>query len=852
MKRFKLFVIFIISFLPLAAQLTTIKNGLQWVDSDGNDMQAHGYDIMRYNDTWYMIGEDRVAGGVNMYSSKNLKDWKFENKIISTSTCEQLQNGSRFIERPHLIYNKTLNRFVVWVHWEGAGYAPAEAAVFYCDAINGDYTYHKGFRPFGNMSRDDNLFVDDDGKAYFVSAANNNADLIIYELTDDYMDVKRQVVTLWRGGYREAPVIFKKDGMYYLLTSGCTGWTPNQGQYSYAKSLEGPWSDRINFGNRLTFDTQPTCVVPVVGSKETTYMYCGDRWQDPGLPESKNIFLPLNVDGTNVSLNYYESWNLNLETGEWSTAEYNNRIPKDGWTLKYVSSEEANSAVMAFDGDINTAWHTKYSGGVDVHPHELQIDLGKEYTFSGFVCTPRQDAETNGVIRNFALFVSNDGKDWGEPIAGGWMSWHTEIVFPEVSARYVKIVAYSEINDKSYASIAEIDFVTGVKATQSSIIPYYKVGEQGWNTAPDITFDMGTRFAFGPQSQGRGSWCISGPNGYISFSRDAVIEQTDILHSGKYKIMFLNQYNSISSTYLNVHVNDVNNIVKRSRIKGLVDKARAVYYSRLLNAKELLAVINEANKLAKDDEASGEELSDMEARLQKEMNAFIDINLSMAEDVSDKLTTYSNFETLQPAGWTGDALSGFGNGCGEFKENSFSFKQVIQNLPTGYYMFGVQAFYRSGINDGGYLYSCDRESMDARLYMGNKSVKIQSLYSIGYEGEGSEKGFCGDTESAASVFADSAVNYANWVTVYVSSGTSEAGIEKGVYKFDDWCCFNNFRLYYLGENPTAINEVVADDECSEDNRVYSLQGTFLGLWENVGKNLKPGIYIMNGTKFLVK
>lgn len=77
------------------------------------------------------------------------------------------------------------------------------------------------------MSRDDNLFVDDDDKAYFVSAANHNADLIIYELTDDYLDVKTQVITLWRGGYREAPVIIKKDGVYFLFSSGCTGWVLN-------------------------------------------------------------------------------------------------------------------------------------------------------------------------------------------------------------------------------------------------------------------------------------------------------------------------------------------------------------------------------------------------------------------------------------------------------------------------------------------------------------------------------------------------------------------------------------------------------------------------------------------------
>ena len=94
---------------------------------------------------------------------------------------------------------------MVWLHYEGKGYAPAEAAVFKCDKIDGDYEFVKGFRPLGNMSRDCGTYVDDDGTAYFFSAANDNKDLMLYRLTDDYLDIASLEAKLFPGQSREAP-----------------------------------------------------------------------------------------------------------------------------------------------------------------------------------------------------------------------------------------------------------------------------------------------------------------------------------------------------------------------------------------------------------------------------------------------------------------------------------------------------------------------------------------------------------------------------------------------------------------------------------------------------------------------
>ena len=92
------------------------------------------------------------------------------------------------------------------------------------------------------MSRDITVFVDTDGTGYMISAARENYDLHIYRLTADYTGIAALVADPWPGGHREAPALFKRNGVYFMLTSGATGWNPNQQQYATATSIAGPWT----------------------------------------------------------------------------------------------------------------------------------------------------------------------------------------------------------------------------------------------------------------------------------------------------------------------------------------------------------------------------------------------------------------------------------------------------------------------------------------------------------------------------------------------------------------------------------------------------------------------------------
>lgn len=464
-KQFHLFqskllilAIFLSISLSSFAQWRTIKNGILWKDTQGKSVQAHGGNFLKVGSSWYMVGEDRSASnqGVNMYSTTDFISWKFEGKIIPPSAYA----SDRFIERPKLMRCPSTGKFVVWCHYEGSNYGPAEAASFVSDKINGPYTLKFHGRPFNIVSRDCNVFVDTNGKGYFISTTDNNQNLTLFELSTDYLTlVKSTRLTAFNGLQREAPAIVRIGNTYFLISSKCTGWAPNQATVSYSTSLTGGWSSQVNIGNKITYDTQAASILTVQGSKGTTYIYVGDRWQDPNLADSKTIMFPISFSGNTVNFKYTHQWDMDFVTGLWRTTTRTDLVPKTGWKIKYASSAEAgNEAAKAIDGNVSTIWHSKWSGTAPTHPHEIQVDMGKAYTVKGFIYTPRTDVDVNGAIRDCELYVSSDGNTWKQ-VAKCWFSWTSEVSFTSVSARYFRIITRSDINGTQFASAAELDMV---------------------------------------------------------------------------------------------------------------------------------------------------------------------------------------------------------------------------------------------------------------------------------------------------------------------------------------------------------------------------------------------------------
>ncbi len=306
---------------PAVGAPVTVVSGAATNDTTGAAVQAHGGGIIKVGQYYYWFGENRNSNGtfryVSAYRSTDLRTWEFRNNVLTQSSAAELNVAN--IERPKVIYNAATNRYVMWMHKEnGSDYGEARAAVAVSSTVDGNYTYLGSFRPMGHMSRDITAFVDTDGAGYMISAARENFDLHVYRLTADFTNVAT-LVRQWVGDHREAPALFKRNGVYFMLTSGATGWSPNQQRYATATSLTGTWSAWQNAGNATTYGSQTAFVVPVQGTQATSYLYLGDRWAGAvsrPVNESRYVWLPVRFPSNNtMALDWYPQVSIDTATG---------------------------------------------------------------------------------------------------------------------------------------------------------------------------------------------------------------------------------------------------------------------------------------------------------------------------------------------------------------------------------------------------------------------------------------------------------------------------------------------------------------------------------------------------------
>lgn len=129
----------------------------------------------------------------------------------------------------------------------------------------------------------------------------------------------------------ESPTVFKAGSTYFWIMSNKTGWRANDNQYATAPAMTGPWTNKglIAPAGERTWLSQSTCVLPIVGSTGTVYLYSGDHWfgtEDmSGATAGKNnslatyVFQPVIVSGGQISLpKYLASWKLDVGAGTWT------------------------------------------------------------------------------------------------------------------------------------------------------------------------------------------------------------------------------------------------------------------------------------------------------------------------------------------------------------------------------------------------------------------------------------------------------------------------------------------------------------------------------------------------------
>lgn len=353
------------------ARAQELHPGQLWADTAGEHINAHGGGVLATPQGWYWYGEHkcdtttRATVGVTCYRSDNLVDWTPVSVALPVSTAQghDLESGC-VIERPKVIYNELTGKYVMWFHLElkGRGYGEARCAVAVADNPQGPFTYLRSGRVLpcvwpedtdlewqraaqatdrlvsgdcwagawtdswrsdvrggmfnardhrnGQMSRDMTLYVDDDGKAYHIFSSEENLTLVVAELSDDYTSHTGRYIRVAPGEQNEAPVVMKHGGRYWMVTSGCTGWDPNEARLYSADTMWGPWQRHPNPctgpGADKTFGGQGT---HAFRDSAGNWIFMADIWR-PKLPsDSRYIWLPVQWDGDGKpEIAWADSW----------------------------------------------------------------------------------------------------------------------------------------------------------------------------------------------------------------------------------------------------------------------------------------------------------------------------------------------------------------------------------------------------------------------------------------------------------------------------------------------------------------------------------------------------------------
>jgi hypothetical protein len=177
------------------------------------------------------------------------------------------------------------------------------------------------------------------GSAYSLYGSGGNNDITIF--TPDFTN-QSHIVFQFSGTNLEAPGMLHSKGLYYhffsasrrsrpmtdmliysslyLISGEKTGYRPNDAQYFTASAISGPWSARkqLTPPGKFTYESQNTFELKIAGTKNTTFIFMGDRWDRDELSDSRYMWQPLVLDEeTGVAeMVWHDVWTVDVATGE--------------------------------------------------------------------------------------------------------------------------------------------------------------------------------------------------------------------------------------------------------------------------------------------------------------------------------------------------------------------------------------------------------------------------------------------------------------------------------------------------------------------------------------------------------
>ena len=301
-----------------------ISNVIPRQDVQGNILDVHDGCLHFFEGRYYLFGT--AYGNTDgftrsncyvVYSSPDLAAWTLEGNMLKSPP-------SGVFYRPYIAWNANRKKYIAWFNWYPKLWE-GQFGVAESDTPQGPYEFVTENASVGlEQPGDHGLFVDDDGVAYLTyTSIKEGHGITVEQLDGSYIaSTKRNCGVIARGC--EAPTLFKRQGLYYLLfDSTCCFCPAGSGALVFtSKHPLGPWTQRGNINRtpdaRTIIPAQQTHVARLPSAAGDLFLWMGDRWHSRPDGIKGHDFqywsspLKFNEDGSIESLSWENEWAVEL------------------------------------------------------------------------------------------------------------------------------------------------------------------------------------------------------------------------------------------------------------------------------------------------------------------------------------------------------------------------------------------------------------------------------------------------------------------------------------------------------------------------------------------------------------
>lgn len=294
------------------------------------------------------------------------------------------------------------------------------------------------------------------------SNANNTTDYTAYFYAPEIGDWK--LIASFRRPYPSASHL---TGLYSFIENFDTKMGDETRQADYANQwvydTQGNWNEittatftvdnTANSGVRFDYDGGASTT-----STNSFYLKNCGFFSDNETPNSSHTRV---ANGTAPNINFAQ---LEIPT----LPEDPTILDRTGWSVIDYSTQEDNGgegntgrAADVLDDDLNTYWHSCWSGCTATPPHHITIDMGQSNTLDGFRFLQRQTLSR--AVKDIEIQISSDNTNWvslGDFILQNSSAPQDIGLSSSETFRYFKCIAKSAHDGTDNAAMAEISAYT--------------------------------------------------------------------------------------------------------------------------------------------------------------------------------------------------------------------------------------------------------------------------------------------------------------------------------------------------------------------------------------------------------